>query len=80
MSVAKVAISLDQQLLQKLDSLVRGNAFKSRSELIQVALVEKLSRIERSRLAQECSKLSALEEQEQADEGLRTDLAEWPEY
>jgi metal-responsive CopG/Arc/MetJ family transcriptional regulator len=80
MGVAKVAISLDQRLLQKLDSLVQGNAFKSRSEVVQIALAEKLARLERSRLARECSKLSATEEQAIADEALRTDLSEWPEY
>lgn len=80
MGVAKVAISLDRELLQKLDSLVRGNAFSSRSAFVQVALVEKLSRLERSRLAEECSKLSPMEEQSIADESLFTDLSEWPEY
>jgi metal-responsive CopG/Arc/MetJ family transcriptional regulator len=80
MGVAKVAISLDQRLLQKLDSLVQGHAFKSRSEVVQIALAEKLARLERSRLARECSKLSATEEQAIADEALGTDLSEWPEF
>lgn len=80
MGVAKVAISLDPRLLQKLDSLVQGHAFKSRSEVVQIALAEKLARLERSRLARECSKLSATEEQAIADEALGTDLSEWPEY
>ena len=33
-----------------------------------------------SRLAVECAKLSATEEQEMADEGLRADAREWPAY
>jgi metal-responsive CopG/Arc/MetJ family transcriptional regulator len=80
MSVAKVAISIDPRLLRRLDSLVEREVFRSRSEGIQKAVAEKLERLDRSRLARECAKLSPTEEQEMADEGLSKDLAEWPEY
>lgn len=80
MNAAKVAISLDPQLLQKLDSLVAGNLFRSRSEAIQTAVREKIRRMERTRLARECAKLDPTGEQKMADEGLRGDLSEWPEY
>jgi len=80
MNAAKVAISLDQSLLQKLDSLVAARIFRSRSEAIQIAVKEKIIRLEHTRLAQECAKLDPIQEQQLADEGLKNELSEWPEY
>jgi metal-responsive CopG/Arc/MetJ family transcriptional regulator len=80
MSSAKVAISIEQGLLRKLDLLVERDVFRSRSEAIQTAVREKISRIERSRLAGECAKLDPVEEQCLADQGLANDLLEWPDY
>jgi metal-responsive CopG/Arc/MetJ family transcriptional regulator len=80
MKVAKVAISLDQRLLQKLDSLVADRIFRSRSEAIQTAVKEKITRLEHTRLAQECAKLDPTEEQLLADQGFSNELSEWPEY
>jgi len=80
MKVAKVAISLDQRLLQKLDALVSEHIFRSRSEAIQAAVREKITRLEHTRLAQECAKLNPTEEQRLADQGFSNDLSEWPEY
>ena len=51
MSRSKVAVSLDATLLDRLDRLVRESVFPSRSQAIQIAVEEKLVRIERSRLA-----------------------------
>jgi metal-responsive CopG/Arc/MetJ family transcriptional regulator len=80
MSAAKVAISIDQRLLRHVDSLVRNRVFRSRSEAIQKAVEEKLGRLEKSRLARECAKLSRREEQAFAEIGLEADVKEWPEY
>jgi len=80
MGVAKVAISLDERLLRRLDDLVKRDVFRSRSEAIGKAVTEKLARIDRTRLARECAKLSATEEHEMAEEGISADAAEWPEY
>ena len=80
MSVAKVAISLDDRLLRRLDSLVERAVFRNRSEAIQKAVTEKLARFDRTRLARECAKLLPREEQEMAEEGIAKDAAEWPEY
>jgi metal-responsive CopG/Arc/MetJ family transcriptional regulator len=80
MSAAKVAISIDARLLRRLDSLVERNVFKTRSEAIQHAVEEKLSRFNKTRLARECSKLSKKEEQKFAEEAIVSDLAEWPDY
>jgi len=71
MSSAKVAITLEQELLPKLDRLVKGKKFPNRSKAIQVAVIEKLQRMEKSRLAVECFKLDPVEEKRLAEEGMR---------
>jgi len=80
MSTAKVAISINQNLLQRLDILVKSKVFTSRSQAIQVAVQEKIDRMEHSRLARQCLKLDPHSEQAMAEEGFSGDMAEWPEY
>ena len=80
MSTVKVAISIDEELLKNVDSLVGKRVFPSRSRAIAEAVREKLERLSRGRLARECAKLEPKYEQEMADEGIAADLAEWPEY
>ncbi len=80
MAKSKVAVSLDVRILEKLDRLVEAAVFPSRSQAIQVAVEEKLARLERSRLARECAKLDPTFEKTLAEEGLSEELAEWPEY
>jgi Arc/MetJ-type ribon-helix-helix transcriptional regulator len=79
MSSAKIAISLDPEALKQVDQLVEGGLFPSRSKLIQDAVAEKLQRMRRVRLAQECAKLQPLAERTMAEERLSAE-AEWPEY
>jgi len=78
--VAKVAVSMNAELLRRLDALVERKVFRSRSEAIRKAVAEKLARLEGNRLARECAKLLPAEEQAMADEGMAKDAAEWPEY
>jgi metal-responsive CopG/Arc/MetJ family transcriptional regulator len=80
MSTAKVAITLDENMLRQLDRLVKNRVFENRSRAIQEAVREKLSRLERDRLARECAKLDRKFEQAMADEGLSVEVEEWPEY
>ncbi len=80
MGTSKIAISLDQELLNRLDRLVRKKVFPSRSRAIQDAVAEKIERIEQSRLARECAKLDPAFEKALAEEGLAKDLDEWPEF
>jgi transcriptional regulator, CopG family len=80
MAASKIAITIDQNLLYRLDSLVKSQRFTNRSRAIQEAVAEKLARIERSRLAQECAKLDPKFEQEMAEEGFTAEMDEWPEY
>ena len=80
MATSKIAITIDQNLLYRLDFLVKSQRFTNRSRAIQEAVAEKLARIERSRLAQECAKLDPRFEKEMAEEGFVAEMDEWPEY
>ena len=80
MSVAKVTISIESGLLRKVDHLVSENVFPNRSQAIQAAVEEKVSRLDRNRLARECAKLDKADERSLADMGLTAEVDEWPEY
>lgn len=80
MSVAKVTISIEAGLLKQVDYLVKEQVFASRSQAIQLAIEEKISRLRQNRLARECAKLDKVEEQSLADLGLASEAELWPEY
>ena len=80
MAKSKVAVSLDESILERLDRLVETAIFPSRSQAIQIAVEEKLERLECGRLARECAKLDPAFEKALAEEGLSEELSEWPEY
>jgi len=80
MSKTKIAITLDEELIEELDRLVSDHVFQNRSRAIQQAVNEKLRHLKRSRLAKECSKLNPSFEKAMAEEGLSEDSSEWPEY
>jgi Arc/MetJ-type ribon-helix-helix transcriptional regulator len=76
----KVAVSLAETTLDRLDRLVKKGVFPNRSQAVQLAVEEKLDRIERSRLARDCAKLDREFEKSLAEEGLSEDLSAWPAY
>ena len=80
MSVAKITISIDERLLNRLDVLVQSQIFPSRSQAVQSAVQEKIARLGKTRLAQECAKLDPAEEQALAGEGLAAEASQWPPY
>jgi metal-responsive CopG/Arc/MetJ family transcriptional regulator len=80
MPAVKIAITIDQDLLTHLDRLVKEKRFRNRSQAVQEAIRDKLARLKRSRLARECAKLDRSSEQALADEGLKADFEQWPEY
>ena len=80
MGRAKVAITLDERTLDRVDRLISNHVFPNRSRAIEEAVAEKLERLERSRLARECAKLDPKFEKALAEEGLSEDVAAWPEY
>jgi len=79
MTVQKIAITIDETLLERVDRLISENRFPNRSRAIQEAVREKLERMESNRLARELAKLDPIFEQKLADEDLEG-LQEWPEY
>ena len=80
MGKAKIAITIDDRMVGRIDRLVRQKAFTNRSQAIEIAIQEKLKRIDRSRLAIESAKLNPTNERAMADEGLAEDLKSWPAY
>ena len=80
MRKTKIAISLSETTLQRLDRLVRERVYANRSRAVEGAVEEKLQRLDRLRLAQECLKLDPAEEKELAEEGLSEELSRWPSY
>ena len=80
MPKAKVALTIDAELLQQVDALVEQRKFRNRSQAIEAALADKLQRLARTRLAREAAKLNPVEEKHLAEEGLVDALDSWPEY
>jgi Arc/MetJ-type ribon-helix-helix transcriptional regulator len=80
MSQTKVAITIEKGVLARVDALVNQKVYSNRSRAIQKAVQEKLARLERSRLVEECAKLDPNFEKAMADEGLSEELAIRSEY
>jgi metal-responsive CopG/Arc/MetJ family transcriptional regulator len=80
METAKVAVSINKNTLKRLDRFVKEQVFPSRSKAIQEAIEDKLNRLERTRLAEECGKLDPHAERALAEEGLSGEFDQWPEY
>lgn len=80
MSSVKVAVTIDRKTLEQVDGLVSKNVFPNRSRAIQAAVAEKLARMKRGRLAEECAKLDPKFEKTLAEEGMGRELDAWPKY
>lgn len=80
MSVAKITISIDEQLLNRLDLMVQSRVFTSRSQAVQTAVQEKVARVGKTRLAEACAKLDPVEEQTLAEEWFVGEADLWPPY
>jgi metal-responsive CopG/Arc/MetJ family transcriptional regulator len=80
MAASKIAITIEQSMLSRLDRLVRERKYPNRSRAIQEALEEKMEKIEHRRLIEECAKLDPKDEQSLAEEGMGFEVEQWPEY
>jgi metal-responsive CopG/Arc/MetJ family transcriptional regulator len=80
MGKAKIAVTIDERILSRLDRLVRQEAFSNRSQAVEEALQDKLQHLDRTRLAKELAKLDPENEKAFAEEGIARDAAEWPEF
>ncbi len=77
MGSAKVAITIEEELLRTVDRWVKQGRYKNRSQAIQAAVREKTRRWRRTRLAEELAKLDREEERALSDE--RFEGETWPE-
>ena len=80
MPKTKVAVTVDADLLDRVDELVAARRFANRSQAVESALADTVARVDRVRLARECAKLDPREERALADEGLAGSHDTWPEY
>lgn len=67
MAKAKLAVTMDEQTLAEVDSLVSAHRFPNRSRMIELAVREKLDRLGKSRLADQCALLDPNFEKALAD-------------
>jgi Arc/MetJ-type ribon-helix-helix transcriptional regulator len=80
MATAKVAVTIDIQLLEEVDRWVAAGEFPTRSRAVQTALAcLREQRGRRQSLLYELAKLDPAEEQALAEEALAGEPA-WPEY
>ena len=70
MAKAKLAVTLDETILSEVDNLVKRRIFPNRSQVIELAVREKLDRLARIRLADQCALLDPDFEKALAEEGL----------
>ncbi len=80
MSVAKITVSIETDVLRQLDKLVKERVYSNRSQAVQVAVGEKLARLNKTRLARACELLDPVEEKAFAELGTDFDLVQLPEY
>ena len=80
MTRRRISVAIARDLLAQLDDLIVKKVFASRSQAIQTAVREKLARMRRSRLAEECAKLDPSMEKAMAEEGMSGELAQCPKY
>ncbi len=76
----KITVTLDRDIVTRLDQLVEEKIFPNRSCAVQAAVSDKLDRLQRSRVARECAKLDPAFEKALAEEGLAQDWKDWPRY
>jgi len=80
MPTAKIAITVSEQILLKLDRLVKERRYPNRSRAIQEALEEKISRLESNRLAEALQCIDSVAEKLDAEEGMLDVVDTWPTY
>jgi Arc/MetJ-type ribon-helix-helix transcriptional regulator len=80
MSKSKIAITIEAEVLEGLDALVRAGRYANRSRAFEAAAIAELARANHTRLTRACSDLDPAEERAMAEEGFSADTADWPAY
>jgi metal-responsive CopG/Arc/MetJ family transcriptional regulator len=76
----KIAITMSKDLLEEIDRLVAEGISPNRSQAVERAVGDFLSRRRKSRLLAECRKLDPAAESELAEGRFAGDASSWPEY
>jgi Arc/MetJ-type ribon-helix-helix transcriptional regulator len=77
MATAKIAITLDDNLLREVDRWVAQKLYPNRSQAVQAALFAQATQVNQQRLEVECAKLDPQEEREFAELGIEEALGDW---
>jgi len=80
MAASKIAITIEVSTLSRIDRLVQEKKYPNRSRAIQEAIDEKIKKLDRNRLFEECEKLNPSEERSFSEEGFSFEVTQWPEY
>ncbi|MBI3610361.1 MAG: ribbon-helix-helix protein, CopG family [Nitrospirae bacterium] len=80
MPTAKIAITLDDEIVKEIDRWVRERRYPNRSKAIAEAVKERMARWRKTRLIEEAAKLDPKEEKALAEESLAAENEAWPEY
>ena len=81
MPTTKIAITLDEEIVEQLDQWVREGKYPTRSKAIQEAMKERMARWRKTRLIEEAVKLNPKkEEMVLAEESLAAENEIWPKY
>lgn len=80
MTAAKIAITIDENLLLEVDNWVKQKLYPNRSQAVQAALFDRVNQLNQQRLEAECAKLDPQEEQEFAELGIEETLNGWNQY
>ncbi|MFW6262921.1 MAG: ribbon-helix-helix domain-containing protein [Thermotogota bacterium] len=80
MSTKKITVTLDESVVEALDSLVKKHFYKSRSKAIQIAIVDYLKNMEKQKMYAEIDKMDREEEMKVAEESLEASNEIWTEY
>lgn len=79
MAKAKIAITLEEDLVKEIDRWVSEGQYPNRSKAIQEILKGKITNWRRKRLVEEVSKLNPKEEQAMAEEAISSGNETWDE-
>jgi metal-responsive CopG/Arc/MetJ family transcriptional regulator len=80
MTLSKIVITLDENLLREVDSWVEQKLYSNRSQAVQSALFNRVIQLNQQRLEAECAKLNPQEERDFAELDIDKILGGWGQY
>ena len=80
MSTKKITVTLQENVVERLDSLVKNHHHKSRSKAVQIAINDYLKNMEKQKMYAQIDKMDLEEEMQVAEESLEAANEIWTEY